>query len=88
MSRKIGAGGGNRPGQVDDLGAISPWHLAQVRDPPREMNGPRALSRATKANSADSVDQRDHGGFVRRNLRLGNEAVRPPRFFWSQHESP
>ena len=52
------------------------------------MSGPRALSRATKPNPADSVDQRDHGGFVRRNLRLGNEAVRHPRFFWSEHESP
>ena len=56
--------------------------------PAEEMSGPRALSRATKPNPADSVDHRDHGGFVRRNLRLGNEAVRHPRFFWSEHESP
>src|SRR6266481_4997950 len=79
---------GIEPGQFDDLDAVSPRHLAQVRDPPREMSGLRALSRATKANSADSVDQRDHGGFVRRNLRLGNEAVRHQRFFLSEHESP
>ena len=79
---------GIEPGQLDDLGAVSRRHLAQVRDPPREMSGLRALSRATKANSADSVDQRDHGGFVRRNLRLGNEAVRHQRFFLSEHESP
>ena len=79
---------GIEPGQFDDLDAVSPRHLAQVRDPPREMSGPRALSRATKPSPADSVDQRDHGRFMRRNLRLGNEAVRHPRFSWSEHESP
>src|SRR5712664_3680395 len=52
------------------------------------MSGPRALSRATKPNPADSVDQRDHGRVMRLNLRLGNEAVRHPRFFLSEHESP
>jgi len=62
---------GIEPGQFHDLDAVSPRHLAQVRDPPREMSGSRALSRATKPSPADSVDQRDHGGFMRRNLRLG-----------------
>src|SRR5438477_8778219 len=53
---------GIEPGQLDDLDAASPRHLAQVRDPPKEMSSPRALSRATKPSPADTVDQRDHGG--------------------------
>ncbi len=48
------------PGQFEDLGAVSPRHLAQVRDPPREMGGPRALSRVANRHPAGSVDQRDH----------------------------
>src|SRR5437762_7339994 len=58
---------GIEPGQFDDLGAISPGHLAQVRDPPREMRGPRALSRVGNRDSAGSVDQRDHSGLAQRS---------------------
>ena len=52
---------GIEPGQFDDLYAVSPRHLAQVRDPPGEMAGPRALSRVANRHPAGSVDQRDHG---------------------------
>jgi hypothetical protein len=52
---------GIEPGQFDDLYAVSPRHLAQVRDPPGEMGGPRALSRVANRHPAGSVDQRDHG---------------------------
>src|SRR6267378_2342297 len=61
-SRKMVEAAGIEPGQLDDLGAVSPRHLAQVRDPPREMGGPRALSRVANRHPAGSVDQRDHGG--------------------------
>src|SRR6266446_8962295 len=57
--RKVEAAG-IEPGHFDDLGAVSPRHLAQVRDPPREMGGPRALSRVANRHPAGSVDQRDH----------------------------
>jgi len=53
---------GIEPGHFDDLGAVSLRHLAPVRDSPREMGGPRALSRVANRHPAGSVDQRDHGG--------------------------
>ena len=58
---------GIEPGQLDDLGAVSPRHLAQVRDPPRGMGGPRALLRVPDRHPAVSVDQRDHGGPAQRS---------------------
>jgi len=59
--RKVEAAG-IEPGHFDDLGAVSLRHLAPVRDSPREMGGPRALSRVANRHPAGSVDQRDHGG--------------------------
>ena len=58
---------GIEPGPLDDLGAVSPRHLAQVRDPPREMGGLRALLRVANRHPAVSVDQRDHGGPAQRS---------------------
>src|SRR5882724_5708337 len=58
---------GIEPGQLDDLGAVSPRHLAQVRDPPMEMGDPSALSRVTSRHPAGNVDQRDHGGPAQRS---------------------
>src|SRR5438552_6152761 len=60
--RKLVEAAGIERGRLDDLGAVSPRYLAQVRAPPREMGGPRALSRVANRHTADSVDIGDHGG--------------------------
>src|SRR2546426_3146295 len=64
---KLVEAAGIEPGQLDDLGGVSPRHLAQVRDPPGEMGSPRALSRVANRHPAGSVDQRDHGGPAQRS---------------------
>jgi hypothetical protein len=59
---------GIEPGQPDDPGAVSPQHLAQVLDPPRQMVWPACAISRGEPPSASSVDQRDHGGPAQEEL--------------------